>query len=761
MKEAAAPGAREARTLDLELQGLTCAGCVRAVETAIRGVEGVEDVSVSLVEKHATVEARGAEGKLREELIRAVEASGFSARPARTAMRELTDEEAPETQGWVRRFWVGVALGLPVLVQGHASFLLPGEAAFLNQPWALRLAAVLSGCVLCYSGGPFFAGAWSALRHRRADMNTLVALGTSAAWLYSIAALLPLNLIAESSRHAFFEAVVVIIVLVLLGRMIEDRAKQRTRREVRLLVEMVPETVRLVTKSGTRSVALDRVKRGDRLLVLPGERVPLDGLIVDGETELDESLLTGEPLPVRRGVDDEVVGGAVNGDGAITVKTRRLGSEGELARIARMVRRAQASKPAVQRMVDGVAAWFVPAVALVAIIAFCAWQLLAPEGVDAIRTGFTASIAVLVIACPCALGLATPISIMVAVGEAAARGVLVRNGAALETARRANCLLIDKTGTITKGRPEVRDFHGAPGEDPRRVLRVAAGVAALSTHPLSKAIAAYASDQGVEPAPAKDIRAAAGLGIRGVVEGERTLLGSVQYLLEHRVDAEALDLFGSAVAAVAESTVLVAIGGRLAGRFRLEDAVRPEAPDAIRRIQEMGVEVAMASGDRLPVARRVADEVGIKVVRADLRPEDKLQAVQELKSSGRFVAMAGDGVNDAPALAAADVAIAMGEGSHAAKRSAHATLKGNSLQGIVALLEISRLTRRNIFQNLAGAFSYNALGIPIAAGALYPLTQGLLSPAVAGAAMAFSSVTVVFNASRLRRRIRLRLPPVP
>lgn len=689
-------------------------------------------------------------------LVRAVESAGYGAEivtgtmAASEAAHARDAERDAEHADLMRRFLVGLVCGVPVVAIGHWE-MIPGLPVLAGE--SLRTAWILSGLltlpIVLYVGRRFFTGAWHLARRGSANMDTLVALGTGAAWLYSTAAVALPDLFPAGSGRPFYEAVAAVITLVVLGQAIESRARGRTDRALRALFDLAPETADRVTPEGTETVPVSDVRPGDVMLVRPGARIPIDGEVISGASEVDESMLTGESMPVARGPGDEVVGGAVNGTGALTVRATRVGADTVLARIAGMVRRAQGSKLPIQRTVDVVSGRFVPAVVLVAAITFAVWYAAGPEPRLAFAT--VSAVSVLVIACPCALGLATPISVMIAIGKAASHGVLVRDGDALQRARKVDTVVLDKTGTLTLGRPAVAFAEAAEGFGGRELVAIAASVEALSEHPAARAITEYARAEGVSRREARHFAAHPGRGASAVVEGRRVLVGSPAFLAGAGVGTAPVDAHLGRAAGEGATPVVVAVGGVVAGVFGVADTVRPGAREAVEGLKQRGVEIMMLTGDVEAAAGRVAELTGVAKVRARVTPEEKARVVQELRDEGRVVAMVGDGINDAPALATADVGIAMGSGTDVALLTGDVALMGDSLRGVNTLLRISAATHRNIVQNLFGAFIYNVIGIPVAAGALYPALGLRLSPMIAGAAMALSSVTVVANANRLRR----------
>ncbi len=753
----------EPKAVELSIRGMHCASCVASVERALVSVDGVAAAGVNLVDGSARVHPSeagmaGTGPPDPEALVRAIEDAGYEARVLagiEDALEEARAREAEQDTGHeilMRKVRWGALCGTPILLFGHWE-LIPGLPPLAPEVSLLlaRIFVFLTLPYFFYVGRQFFTGAWAALKRRAATMDTLIALGTGSAWLYSTVAVVAPQLFPDGAGRPFFGAVAVVITLVVLGQALEAKAKGKTARALRSLFRLVPETAdRIADGDKPETVPVAEVRPGDRLLVRPGGRVPLDGRVISGESEVDESMLTGEPVPAPKFPGDPVTGGTVNGTGALTMEATRVGSETVLARIVEMVRAAQATKPPVQRAVDQVAGWFVPAVVLAAVATFLFWLAVGPS--PSLPLAMTTAVSVLVIACPCALGLATPISVMIAIGKAAGHGVLIRSGEALQRARRVDAVVLDKTGTLTTGKPEVTLAVPAPGFGEEELLAAAAGVEASSEHPAGKAVVRYAASRGATPGEALHFAAHPGRGASAVVAGKRVLAGSPAFLEETGVECGALRDALEQVAGQGSTPVCVAVDGNAAGVFGVADAVRSDAPDTVARLQSAGVEAFMLTGDAPEAAQRVAQATGIDRDRvlARVSPEEKAREVQALRDQGRIVAMVGDGINDAPALAAADVGVAMGGGTEVALQTGDVALLGDSLRGIETLLGISRAAQRNIAQNLVGAFAYNVLAIPVAAGALYLSLGLLLSPMIAGAAMAFSSVTVVANANRLR-----------
>ena len=738
----------------LGIRGMHCAACVRSIEKALGDTGGVTGASVSLVEELARVRL-GPGGPDPGALVSAVEGIGYQAEvlagagAVLEAARKRDEVRDEERTALMRRFRVGVVCGLPVVLIGHWEMIpgLPVLAEDVRRAlWWLSGALTIP--ILLHTGRGFFKGGWAAARRGAADMNTLVALGTGAAWLYSTAAVAAPGLFPAGGARPFYEAAAVVITLVVLGQVIESRARKGTARALRALFDLTPETADRETGGRIETVPVSEVVPGDMLLVRPGARIPLDGRVGRGESEVDESMLTGESMPVAKSPGDSVAGGTVNGTGVLTVETTRVGADTVVAGIVEMVQRAQGTKPPIQKTVDAVAGYFVPAVILVALLTFGLWLLAGPE--PRVNFAVVTAVAVLVIACPCALGLATPISVMIAIGKAAAHGVLIRDGAALQRARRVDTVVLDKTGTLTVGMPQVALAGASTGFAEGAFLEAAASVEAASEHPAARAIVRYAGERGVAWPEVEGFAAHPGMGASGTAAGRRVLVGSPAFVAAAGVDMAPVVEHLDRTAAAGATPVVVAVDGVAAGVFGVADALRPGAREAVGRLRRRGVEVIMLTGDEEAAAARIAELAGIERVSARASPDGKAAEIGALRGRGRVVAMVGDGINDAPALATADVGIAMGGGTDVALQTGDVALLGDSLRGVETLFDISRAAHRNIVQNLVGAFAYNVVGIPVAAGALYPSLGLLLSPMIAGAAMAFSSVTVVANANRLR-----------
>jgi Cu+-exporting ATPase len=679
---------------------------------------------------------------------------GMALEPRTVGAEEGPD---PELVDMTRRFWIGLALSVPLLVFAMGD-MLPGEPLRHLVPGrvAAWLQLVLATPVVLWAGWPFFVRGWASVVNRSLNMFTLIALGTGMAYVYSVGGTLAPGFFPESFRtHAgevglYFEAAAIITVLVLLGQVLELRARSRTSSAIKALLSLAPPTARRVRPDGSEEdVPLEAVGAGDLLRVRPGERIPVDGVVLEGAGAVDESMVTGESIPVEKVTGSRVTGGTVNGTGSFVMRAQRVGSETLLARIVQMVAEAQRTRAPIQRLADQVAAWFVPAVVVIAVLTFVGWSLWGPE--PRLAYGLVNAVAVLIIACPCALGLATPMSIMVGTGRGAQAGVLIKNAEALELTEKVDTLVVDKTGTLTEGKPRLTVVKAAPGHDETTVLRLTAGLERGSEHPLAAAILAGASERGVTVPVPEEFRSITGKGIVGRVGGHAVALGNLALMQELGVAVDTLLAEADTLRSDGQTVMLVAVDGRAAGLIGVADPIKQSAPEALQALRQSGLHIVMLTGDSRRTAEAVARKLGIEHVEAEVLPERKSEVVRDLQARGRKVAMAGDGVNDAPALAQADVGIAMGTGTDVAIESASIALVKGDLRGIVRARRLSRATMRNIRENLFFAFVYNALGVPIAAGVLYPVFGLLLSPIIASAAMTFSSVSVIGNALRLRR----------
>ncbi len=667
------------------------------------------------------------------------------------------DAPNPELVDMTRRFWIGGLLAAPVVVLemgGHIPGL--GLEHLLPAQISIWLQAFFATPVVLWAGWPFFVRGWQSLVTRKLNMFTLIALGTGVAWAYSAVAAVAPGIFPNNFRGpggevaVYFEAAAVIVVLVLLGQVLELRARAGTSTALQALLDLAPKTALRLNKAGEdEDVALDSVMAGDRLRVRPGDKVPVDGEVAEGKSVVDESMVTGESFPVTKQAGDAVIGGTLNGTGSFVMTAQRVGSETMLAQIVQLVAEAQRSRAPIQRLADVVAEYFVPAVVLAAVVAFVAWAVWGPP--PAMSFALIAAVSVLIIACPCALGLATPMSIMVGVGRGAQAGILIKNAEALERFEKVDTLVVDKTGTLTEGRPRVTTVttDGDGRED--EILRLAASLERGSEHPLAAAIVEAARDKGLQLGTADDFQSVTGKGVTGRVDGATVALGNVKLLADLGIDSGSLEEVSEEHRSKGETIMFVALDGQVAGIIGVSDPVKESTPATLEALREEGVRIVMLTGDNLATARAVADRLGITDVEAEVLPQEKGAVVARLQQEGAVVAMAGDGVNDAPALAQADVGIAMGTGADVAIQSAGVTLIKGNLDGIVRARRLSRAAMGNIRQNLFFAFFYNALGVPVAAGALYPFTGILLNPIIAAAAMALSSVSVISNALRLRQ----------
>ena len=723
---------------------MTCAGCVATVEDALKGVPGVLEASINFAEHTATVRGTAPVAAL----VAAVEQAGYGAAELRGAQGE-SEKEAAELAHYrrlMRKFIVAALIGGPLMILEPFGLMPHLDAAGALPFWLAVGAASLF--VLVYAGGHFFTGAWKAFRGHNANMDTLIALGTGAAWVYSMLVVLFPLIVPSAARHAYFEAAAIIIALINLGQALEMRARGKTSEAIKRLIGLQPKTARVVRDGREVDIPIAEVGLDDSVRVRPGDKIPVDGEIVDGHSTIDESMLTGEPMPVEKKVGDPVVGGTINKSGSFLFKATRIGADTALARIIELVRRAQNAKPAIGRLADRISAVFVPAVLIVAVFTFLAWFNLGPEP----RAAYTlvTTMTVLIIACPCALGLATPISIMVGVGKAAEYGILIRNGEALQQAGKLTAVVLDKTGTVTAGRPTVTALVPAAGYNETQLLATAASLEAGSEHPLALAILEAAKAKEIQPAACEGFEAVAGHGVRGRVAGQEALLGNDKLMTKFTIALGELPARAAELAGRAQTPMYLALDGKIAGIVSVADPIKDDSKAAIARMHALGLKVILLTGDNRATAMAVAGQVGIDEVLAEVLPEDKVRQIEALQARGEIVAMVGDGINDAPALAQADVGYAIGTGTDVAIEAGDVTLMRGSLHGVPDAIAISRATVRNIKQNLFGAFIYNVVGIPVAAGVLWPFTGLLLNPMIAGAAMAMSSVTVVSNANRLR-----------
>jgi Cu+-exporting ATPase len=748
-------GARQ--TARIGIEGMHCASCVARIESELERTPGVVRAAVNLTSEQATVVYEPGATDLAQ-LERAVQRAGFEPRPAPESGEDPLERQerdrASEYRTLMRKFFFAAAISVPVLVLSYPdlfgldrfSFFLKGSDSLW---WVWRALGVATLPVLVWAGGHFYTGAWQALRHRSANMHVLIGVGISAAWLYSTVAVIAPSIFPKASlAEVYYDVSAVVVALVTLGMALEVKAKGRSSEAIRKLIGLQAKTARVIRDGRELDVPVEEVVVGDVVAVRPGEKIACDGVITEGESSLDESMVTGESLPVDKTVGDEVIGATINKTGAFRFQARKVGADTALASIVRMVGDAQATKLPIQRVVDRVAGIFAPAVMIVAIAAFVVWFDLGPAPVLAYAV--IVAVTVLIIACPCALGLATPTSLTVGMGKGAEQGVLFRGGDALQAARQLDVIVLDKTGTITHGQPALTDVISAGGFDEPAVLALAAAVERDSEHPLAQAIVQAAAERGIEPPNPTRFAAVPGHGVDAEVQGRAVLLGNSRLMADRQIDVGALDAHAQRLAGEGKTPMYLAVDGRSAGVVAVADTIKPDSVAAIERLRRFGLQVAMITGDNERTAQAIARQVGVNRVLAEVLPQDKAHEVRKLQLEGNRVAMVGDGINDAPALTQADVGFAIGTGTDVAIEASDVTLLGGSLQSVATAIEISRATMRNVEQNLLGAFIYNSAGLPIAAGVFYPLFGVLLSPLIAAAAMAFSSLTVVSNANRLR-----------
>jgi len=729
------------------IEGASCASCVGKIESALHQVPGVTSATMNLAERSVVVS-----GSVQEKnLVAAIASAGYRAisQNGLSEDEQADERERNEAQQY-RRLMIAMAmalgLGIPMMIYG----MFIGDMTISNNSERLLwlLMGILTAGVMVFAGQHFYVGAWRSLQNRHASMDTLVALGTGTAWLYSMVVVIFPTLVPELARHVYFEATAMIIGMINLGLALELKARGRTSQAIKRLIGLQVKTARVIRHGKETDILLDEVRINDRVRVRPGEKIPVDGLVTEGSTTVDESMLTGEPMPVEKVQGAIVTGGTINKTGSVLITTTRVGKHTALAQIIAMVKRAQNSKPAIGRLADVISAWFVPAVIIVAIVTAFAWLTYGPE--PALALAVVTATTVLIIACPCALGLATPMSVMVGVGKAAEAGVLIRNGEALQTASAITAMILDKTGTITEGKPAVTHICRLSNSSDNQILQWAASLEVHSEHPLALAVVDSAQKHGLPLCGVDDFKAIPGQGVKGMIASQTILLGNDKLMQAHHIDIAEHQATALAMAAESQTPVYLAKDDQLEAILAIADPIKADSAAAIRRLQDKGIRVLMVTGDHDATAQSIARKVGITEFYAEVLPGDKVKKVEALQEQGEIVGMTGDGINDAPALAKADVGFAIGTGTDVAIDSADITLMRGSLHGLVNAIAISQATLRNIKQNLFGAFIYNSLGIPIAAGVLYPLFGLLLNPVIAGAAMAFSSVTVVTNANRLR-----------
>ena len=741
------PGMTTPEPIRLSIAGMSCAGCVAAVEDALRVVPGVQHAVVNFVEHTAVVTGEVAPAAL----VTAVRLAGYDA----AELRGIDDETEKEAQDAIhaarllRRTWVSAIVAVPLLAVS-----MTGLAPDLSSTWGFYFwgtAGLATLLVLVYAGGHFFTGAWHAFRNHTANMDTLVALGIGSGWIYSMAVVLFPDQIPTLARHVYFETAATITAFINLGAWLEGRARRHTSAAIRHLIHLQPRSARVVRNGQTLDIPIAEVGLGEILRVRPGERIPVDGIVLEGHSTVDESMLSGEAFPVEKSEGKPIVGGTVNQRGTFLMEAQRIGRDTVLAHIIEMVRAAQQSKPAIGRLVDRIAAIFVPVVLVIAVVTFLIWFNIGPE--PRVGHALVAAMTALIIACPCALGLATPISIMVGVGRAAECGIILRNGEALQQAKRLTTIVLDKTGTLTSGRPGVTAVrsHGAWNEE--TVLRIATSLEVGSEHPIAQAIL-NTPIRPEERLGVEHFQALSGRGVQGQVRWNGQMvtarLGSQRWMEEEKVALDELIGHAATLATAGQTPLFLSVEGQAAGLIAVSDPIKADTCAAIQRLQALGLQVIMLTGDQRTTALAVAASVGIDTVLAEVLPAEKAAEIQRLQAQGAVVAMVGDGINDAPALACADIGFAIGSGTDVAIESADVVLLHGSLHAVADAIAISHATVRTIHQNLLGAFLYNLIGIPVAAGVLYPFTGMLLNPMIAGAAMAASSITVVSNANRLR-----------
>ncbi len=726
----------EKKTAHTKDSGSCCGGGATAV---------VVPLTAAQPSKHAHTEMAAKEKAHAHHEMRAASSPHV---PAAATDAERAQEESYRTM--MRKFWFAASVGVPLTLLMFAEFIPAWREALMPYHRAVSIvSALLTLPVLAWSGSQFFQGAWNGFRNHNTNMDTLVALGTGSAWAYSTVVAFAPGLFPAGTAGMYFEVATIVIALILFGQALEMRAKRRSSAAIRKLLELQAKTARVIRGGRELDIPIEEVVVGDTVLVRPGEKIPVDGIILTGESAIDESVVTGESVPVDKKPGDPVVGSSVNKTGAFTFRATKVGRDTALARIVEMVERAQNSRPPIGRLVDKISSYFVPAVMIIAILTFLAWFNFGPEPV--LNYSIVTMVAVLVIACPCALGLATPISLMVGVGKAAENRVLIRNGEALETASRLQTIVLDKTGTITKGRPELTDVLPVGEFREEELLGLAAAADRRSEHPLAEAIVRGARARGVSFGEPDEFDSIPGHGVKAVVGGRQVLVGNRKLMAREKVSTAEFEVVAARLADEGKTPMFVAVDGQPAGVVGVADTIKEDSVASIRTLQRIGLEVVMITGDNERTAQAIARQVGITHVLADVLPEQKASEVLRLqKKGGQLVGFVGDGINDAPALAQADIGFAIGGGADVAIEAADVTLVGGSLRGVVTAIEVSRATLRNIKQNLFGAFIYNVLGIPVAAGVLFPVLGMLLSPIIAGAAMAASSITVVTNANRLR-----------
>ncbi|HDH11708.1 MAG TPA: copper-translocating P-type ATPase [Nitrospirae bacterium] len=736
-----------AEKVSLKITGMTCASCVTKIEDALKACPGVIRADVNLGSSSANIEYLPSMTDM-ESLGKSIESVGYKV-SAEDAPSKEEDAKLREYRTLFRKFIVAAVISLPVVVVSYPQFFPLLRDMDMNTLRLLWIgASVLTIPALVYSGSSFFKGAVAAFRHRSADMNTLIALGTGMAWLFSTVVVLFPDIFPENAREPYFDVVSVVIGLVVLGQALELRAKGRTSEAIKKLMGLQAKTARVIREGKELDIPIEEVLVGDVIIVRPGEKIPVDGELVEGHSSVDESMLTGEPLPAEKKEGDEVIGGTINKTGAFKFKATKVGKDTALAQIIKMVQDAQGSKAPIQKLADTVSGYFVPVVMVIAVASFVLWYDVGPE--PRIIMALLASVTTLIVACPCALGLATPTSLMIGVGKAAENGILIRNGEAIQVASALDTVVLDKTGTITIGRPTLTDVINSEGFNEEEIIGYAASLEKNSEHPLAEAILEGAKSRSIAPSDPKDFKAIPGHGVEGIVDGHKIDLGNRKLMDMIGADSGALMENSDRLAGEGKTPMFISIDGKAAGVIAVSDPLKEDSIEAIQKLKGLGVEVVMISGDNKRTAEAIAKKVGIERVLAEVLPEDKAREVKKLQMEGRKVAFVGDGINDAPALARADVGMAIGTGTDVAIEASDITLIKGSLLGIAAAFNISKSTMKNVKENLFGAFFYNTALIPVAAGILYPVWGITINPILAGAAMALSSVTVVSNANRLR-----------
>lgn len=728
------------------IEGANCGSCVAKIEKALNSVQGAQNVEMNFAERTVRVEGKACESTL----IKAVENIGYSAKPmSNESDQDALDEKAKSDEAHykklMRNMILALGVGTPLMIYG---LIFDMSVTTDTQRIAWFLVGIVTLVVMAISGKQFYNGAWQAFKNHAANMDTLIALGTGTAWLYSMFVVIAPNLLPEVARHVYFEASSMIIGLISLGLAFEVKARGRTSQAIKRLIGLQPKTARVIRDDQEQDIDISDVVKNDEVRVRPGEKIPVDGDVIEGSSTVDESMLTGEPMAVSKKTGDKVVAGSINKSGTLLFKATHIGSETTLANIINMVKRAQNSKPSIGRLADVISGIFVPTVMIIAVLAGLAWLNFGPE--PSIAYAVVAITTVLIIACPCALGLATPMSVMVGIGKAAESGILIRNGESLQTTSKITTMILDKTGTITQGTPQVTDVVTFNNSDENTVMQRVASLESSSEHPLAEAITAHAKKQGLALSKVADFNAITGKGVTGSVDGQTLLFGNKALMDKYDVAVDDATEQAQTLASDAKTPMYFASNNELHAIIAVADPIKEDSVEAIKRLQDKGIHLVMLTGDNKATAQAVAKQVGIDDFIAEVMPDDKVNEVTKRQANGEIVGMTGDGINDAPALAQADVGFAIGTGTDVAIESADITLMRGSLHGLADAIAVSSATILNIKQNLFGAFIYNVAGIPIAAGVLYPFFGILLNPVVAGAAMALSSLTVVSNANRLR-----------